>query len=532
MTATSSDPFLPADIPEQFNIAAHVVDAPAARNRSKAAIVGEPSAVTYAELSALTNRAGNALLELGVSRGDRVLIVLPDSAEFIASFFGAAKIGAVAVPVNPFARSADYIHYIQDSEPRVAIIHSEALEAFLPASSERPQMPIVVVTEGRVATHGVSCAIWDDWISSVSDALVPEETSAGDAALMLYTSGSGGTPKGAVHRHADLLVTSRGYAQGVLGLRPDDITFSTSKLFFAYGLGNGMYFPLAFGASTLLNPKRPTAAYIIEMVSRHRPTIFYSVPTFYAAILREAENARETLDFSSVRQCISAGETLPAEIFERWKRMTGLEILDGIGSTEMLHMFISSKPGKCKPGSCGFPVPGYDAKIVDDAGVETSAGEIGNLWVRGASALAEYWRIPQLTAGTKRGDWVVTGDKFLRDADGYYRYCGRADDMLKVAGMWVSPVEVENALLGHPHVAEAAVVGTTDVRGLTYAVAHVTLRAGCEESTELAEEIRSHVQARLVSHKVPREIRFCGELPKTVTGKIQRFKLRASSTHG
>src|SRR5690348_11870112 len=452
MTAISSDSFLPIDIPEQFNIAAYFVDAPAARNPNKAAIIGEPWAVTYADLSALTNRVGNALLELGISRGDRVLIVLPDSAEFIAAFFGAAKIGAVAVPVNPFARSADYIHYIQDSEPRAAIVHSETLEAFLPASSERAQMPIVIVTEGQVATHGVSFAIWDEWIASASKELAPAETSSRDPALMLYTSGSGGTPKAALHRHGDMLVTTRNYAQGVLGLRPDDVTFSTSKLFFAYGLGNGMYFPLACGASTLLNPKRPTAAHVIEMVSQHRPTIFFSVPTFYAALLREAETAGRALDFSSVRQCVSAGETLPAEIFDRWKRATGLEILDGIGSTEMLHMFISSKSGQCKPGSCGFPVPGYDAKIVDDAGAEIPMGEIGNLWVRGASALAEYWRIPELTARTKRGDWVVTGDKFLRDAHGYYRYCGRADDMLKVAGMWVSPVEVENALLGHPQV--------------------------------------------------------------------------------
>ena len=531
MTLISSDLFLPADIPEKFNIAAHFVDAPAARHSQKTAIIGEPRAVTYAELSELTNRVGNALLELGVSRGDRVLIVLPDSAEFIAAFFGAAKIGAVAVPVNPFARSVDYIHYIQDSAPRAAVVHSEALEAFLPASSRRPQMPLVIVTEGQVKPHGVICAIWDEWIASASSALAPAETSSSDAALMLYTSGSGGTPKGAVHRHGDMLATTRNYAQGVLGLRSDDVTFSTSKLFFAYGLGNAMYFPLAFGASTLLNPKRPTAAQTIEIVSQHRPTIFFSVPTFYSALLREAETTGRALDFSSVRQCISAGETLPAEIFNRWKQATALEILDGIGSTEMLHMFISSKPGQCKPGSCGFPVPGYEAKIVDDVGAETPSGEIGSLWIRGASALSEYWHIPELTARTKRGDWVVTGDKFLRDADGYYRYCGRADDMLKVAGMWVSPVEVENALLGHPNVAEAAVVGATDARGLTYAVAHVTLRAGCEGSTELAEEIRSHVKARLVSHKVPREIRFCSELPKTVTGKIQRFKLRESSAH-
>jgi len=529
MTAISSDPFLPTEIPEQFNVAAYFVDAPAARHPDKTAIVGEPRAVTYGELSEFTNRAGNALLDLGVARGDRVLIVLPDSAEFIASFFGAAKIGAVAVPVNPFARSADYIHYIQDSEPRAAIVHSEALEAFLPASSERPQMPIVIVTEGQVATHGVSCAIWDEWIASASRNFAPSKASSRDPALMLYTSGSGGTPKAAVHRHGDMLVTTRSYAQGVLGLRSDDVTFSTSKLFFAYGLGNGMYFPLACGASTLLNPKRPTAGHVIELVSQYRPTIFFSVPTFYAALLREAETAGRTLDFSSVRQCVSAGETLPAEVFDRWKRATGEEILDGIGSTEMLHMFISARAGQCKPGSCGLPVPSYDAKIVDDAGADSPLGEIGNLWVRGASALAEYWHIPELTARTKRGDWVVTGDKFLRDSEGYYHYCGRADDMLKVAGMWVSPVEVENALLGHPNVAEAAVVGATDARGLTYAVAHVTLRAGCEGSGELAEEIRSHVKARLVSHKVPREIRFCGELPKTVTGKIQRFKLRAAT---
>jgi len=530
MAASFSNPILPAEIPAQFNIAEFFLYAPAKRHPDRIAIAGEPR-VTYGELAGLANRAGNALHELGVSRGDRVLIVLPDSAEFIASFYGAAKIGAVAVPVNPFARSADYIHYIENSEPSVAIVHSEELEAFLPASSERPQMPIVVVGEGKVETHSVSCAMWSDWIASASDALESAATSSADSAFMLYTSGSGGTPKAAVHRHGDMLAATCNYAQGVLELRADDVTFSTSKLFFAYGLGNGMYFPLAYGASTILNPERTSVAGVVKLVSKFRPTVFFAVPTLYAAILREAETAGR-LDFSSVRLCVSAGETLPAEIFDQWKRATRLEILDGIGSTEMLHIFISSQQGKCKPGSCGFPVPGYDARIVDEAGNEMAVGEIGNLWVRGASAFAEYWQIPELTARTKRGDWVVTGDKFLRDPDGYYHYCGRADDMLKVAGMWVSPVEVENALLGHPNVAEAAVVGATDARGLTYAVAYVTLRAGCEGSSKLGEEIRSHVKARLVSHKVPREVRFCGELPKTVTGKIQRFKLRASTSHG
>jgi benzoate-CoA ligase len=290
-----------------------------------------------------------------------------------------------------------------------------------------------------------------------------------------------------------------------------------------------MYFPLSVGARTVLNPERTKVGRVIELVKRHRPTVFFAVPTFYAAVLREAEKDNCGVDCSSVRQCVSAGEALPAEIFERWKKRFGLEILDGIGSTEMLHMFISSRPGKCKPGSCGFPVPGYEAKIIDEVGEPVRDGEVGNLWVRGESAFAEYWRIPELTARTKRGEWVVTGDKFVRDSNGYYHYCGRADDMLKISGMWVSPVEVENALLGHARVAEAAVVGATDAQGLTYSVAHVVLREGIDRSEKLAAEICEHVRARLVSYKVPREVRFWSELPKTVTGKIQRFLLREKS---
>jgi benzoate-CoA ligase family protein len=525
---TPSEKLMGGEFLSSFNIAAHFLDAPAALHPERAAIVGEPREVSYGELAALANRTGDALRAQGVSRGDRVLIVLPDSAEFIAAFFGAAKIGAVAVPVNPFARSSDYIHYLENSEPRAAIVHSESLAEFLPASSVLPRMPIVVVGEGKTNLRGVSSAKWSEWIAAASEQLAAADTSPGDPALMLYTSGSGGAPKAAVHRHADMLVTSKGFARGVLDLREEDVTFSVSKLFFAYGLGNGMYFPLSAGARTVLNPERTKVDRVIELVKARRPTIFFAVPTLYAAILREAEEKKCDADFSSVRQCVSAGEALPVEIFERWKKRFGLEILDGIGSTEMLHMFISSRPWKCKPGSCGFPVPGYEVKIVDDSGESVRDGEIGNLWVRGDSAFAEYWRIPELTAHTKRGDWVVTGDKFFCDAEGYYHYCGRADDMLKVAGMWVSPVEVENALLGHPHIAEAAVVGATDERGLSYSVAHVVLRGNVRGSEMLAAEICEHVKARLVSYKVPREVRFCGELPKTVTGKIQRFKLRGA----
>jgi benzoate-CoA ligase family protein len=518
--------FKQAGLPEHFNVAEHFLHEPAQRHSNRVAIAGEPRQVTYGELAELSNCVGNALLAQGVSRGDRVLILLPDSAEFIAAFFGAAKIGAVAVPVNPFARTGDYIHFIENSEPRAAIVHSDALQEFLPASGEQPQMPIVVAGEEDFQTSGVKCAKWSEWTKEASERLAATETLADDPAFFLYTSGSGGSPKAAVHRHRDMLVTNRNYAQAVLGLREEDVTFSVSKLFFAYGLGNGMYFPLSAGAKTVLNPRRTKIENVLELVVRHRPTIFFAVPTFYAAVLREAEKNGCALDFSSVRQCVSAGETLPAEIFERWKKKVGIEILDGIGSTEMLHIFISSRPGKCQPGSCGSAVPGYQLKIVDDAGEPMHDGEIGNLWVRGASAFERYWKIPELTARTKRGDWVATGDKFARDSNGYFRYCGRADDMLKVAGMWVSPMEVENALLSHPLVAECAVVGETDARGLMYSVAHVVLRAESQESEKLAQGICAHVRARLVNYKVPREVRFRKELPKTVTGKIQRFLLR------
>src|SRR5258708_3679216 len=424
------------EIPEKFNVASHFLDAPAEQHPQCVAIVGEPREVSYGELATLANRAGNALRAQGVSRGDRVVIVMPDEAACMPAFLGAAKMGAVAVPVNPFARSSDYIHYLENSEPRAAIIHSNALAEFLPASSVRPQLPIVIVGEEKIDMHGLSCAKWSAWIAAASEELAAANTSPHDPAFMLYTSGSGGTPKAAVHRHADMLVTSRNYAYAVLGLRADDLTFSVSKLFFAYGLGNGMYFPLSVGARTVLNPERTNVAHVIEMVARHRPTVFFAVPTFYAAVLRETERPGRRADFSSIRMCVSAGEALPAEIFNAWKRQFAIEILDGIGSTEMLHMFISSRPGACKPGSCGFPVPGYEAKIVDDNEESVRDGEIGNLWVRGASAFAEYWRIPALTARPKRGDWIVTGDKFFCDSNGYFHYCGRADDMLKVAGEW------------------------------------------------------------------------------------------------
>ena len=321
------------------------------------------------------------------------------------------------------------------------------------------------------------------------------------------------------------MYTSRGFAHGVLGVRPDDRMFSVSKLFFAYGLGNGMYFPFSIGAATILDPERPKAERAAAMIAKYGPTIFFSVPTFYAALLRESERGL-SLDFSSVRLAVSAGETLPAEIFERFRKRFGLEILDGIGSTEMLHMFLSSRVGMAKAGSCGIEVPGCEAKILDDSGNAVSNGELGNLWVKGGGAFAEYWKLPELTARTKQGEWVATNDKFTRDAGGYYHYGGRADDMMKVSGMWVSPGEVENALLGHPSVAEAAVVAHSNPDGLLFPAAYVVLGQGIQPSHNLGGEIRNWLHERLLGYKCPQEIHFLAELPKTATGKIQRFRLR------
>jgi benzoate-CoA ligase family protein len=516
------------EIPLKFNLATYFLDRPAREHPDRTAILGEPCAVSYGELARLAARAGAALAQTGCAPGERLLVALPDSVEFIASFFGATRIGAVAVPVNSMTRAADYAYYLADSGARLAIVHAGTLPEFLPACQGASVERIVVVGAWPEAPTSEKLLQWSEWLAAAGGEVEAYATSAADTAFFLYTSGSGGQPKAAVHQHKDMLVTSLSFAHGVLGLRADDRTFSVSKLFFAYGLGNGMYFPLSAGASTLLNPERPRPEKVVELIARHRPTVFFAVPTFYAALLRELERGLRA-DFSSLRLAVSAGEMLPAEIFEQFRKRFGLEILDGIGSTEMLQMFISSRPGQARPGSCGVEVPNCEAKIVDEAGAPVPVGEIGNLWVKGASAFAGYWQKPELTRRTKRGDWVVTGDKFIRSADGYYYYCGRADDMMKVAGMWVSPGEVENALLGHPLVAEAAVVGSSDAVGLMRPVAHVVLRPGAVAGLELAQEIRAYVRTRLVSYKCPQEICFREELPKTATGKIQRFRLRETA---
>lgn len=530
------------EIPKNFNIAAWFIDRPAAAHPERIAILGEPAPMTYGELCVMTNRAGNAVRTGGVGRGDRVLLALADSAEFIAAFFGVAKIGAIAVPVNPFARAADFAYWLRDSGARLAVVSGIAGAEFQQGlNSDGLQLRQVVLahlSHGSAAPSAQTAAAaayqktsepwtsWEEWLASAPEKLAACDTAADDPAFFLYTSGSTGEPKAAVHQHKDMLVTTECFAKAVMQIAPDDRTFSVSKLFFAYGLGNAMYFPLAAGASTILLPERPKPNRVLEIVARHRPTIFYSVPTFYAALLQAAE-AGAAADFSSVRLAVSAGEALPVEIFARFKKRFGLEILDAIGSTEMLHMFISGRPGAIRPGSCGQPLANYGARIVDDEGREVADGEVGNLWVRGASACSLYWNKPEQTARARNGDWLITGDKFYRDADGYYFYCGRADDMLKVSGLWVAPGEVENALLSHPAVSEAAVVGKLDGAGLTRAVAYVVARQSSDGSAGMVAELQRFVKAKLLSYKCPQEIHFVPDLPKTATGKIQRFKLRS-----
>ncbi len=511
------------NIPAQFNIAEYFLDRRAIEHPDRIAILGEPAPVSYGALAALANRVASALTQEGVAPGERVLIILPDSAEFMAAFFGAAKIGAVAVPVNPMTRETDYAHYLRDSGARLVIVHEGALAAFFPAASGFPTESIVVVGFAGQSTM----KRWREWIGTGEEKIAARKTRATDPAFFLYTSGSGGNPKGAVHLHKDMLVTSLGFAQGVLEISAADRAYSVSKLFFAYGLGNGMYFPLSAGASCVLDPERPRPERTAELLANHRPTLFFAVPTFYAALLREVDRGLAA-DFSSVRLAVSAGERLPPEIFERFKARFGLEILDGIGSTEMLHMFLSARRGRVRAGSCGEPVPGYAAKVVDDAGWPVAEGEIGNLWVKGGSAFSGYWGIPELTARTKLGEWVVTGDKFYCDVDGYYHYCGRADDMMKVSGMWVAPTEVENALLGHPSVAEAAVVGVIEASGLTRPLAFVVVPPDIAPTPALGEELREFVRIRLPGYKCPSEVKFLDALPKTATGKIQRFRLRGA----
>ncbi len=499
-------------LPAQFNAAQWFVGRHVAQgNGDRIALLSDGEQLTYAQLDDAVRRFAAALEAQGVHRGERVAIALPDSRAWSVAFWGALAAGAVAVPLNTLLTPDDYRAILADCDARLAIAD--------PA----------IVDGAAVAPPG--CILWDaahllEQVERTTPRADYQQTHRDSFAFFLYSSGTTGEPKGVVHLHHDPWICARTYGERVLGVRPGDRAFSIAKLFFAYGLGNAQYFPMDAGAACILFAGRPTPPAVFEQVARHRPTLFFGVPTAYAQMLAAMDAGAEA-DFSSVRACVSAGESLPAPIFERWKERTGLEILDGIGSTEICHIFLTNEFGACRAGSSGKPVPGYRVRIVDEEGHDVEGEDIGDLLVEGDSTMALYWNKHERTKAVLEGSWIRTGDKYRRDADGYYWHAGRSDDMLKVGGIWVSPVEVEAALTAHEAVLECAVVGREDRDGLIKPHAYVVLKSPKQAPTE--SEFQHFVKERLAPYKYPRWVTIVDGLPKTATGKIQRFQLRERS---
>ena len=514
-------------LPDEYNVTAAFIDGALARGwGDRPAIRTQTGTWTYAQLAEQVNRAGNGLSALGVEMEHRVAVLLYDSPEFAATFFGAIRLGAVPVPFNTQLRPQDYLYLLNDSRARVLVAEPDLWQQIAPLRRQMPFLRHVVLVRRDGAVGGDPSAV--DYVALLSGAsatLATAPTTRDDAAFWLYSSGSTGFPKGCVHLQHDMEVCVEQYARPILQLTADDITFSAAKLFFAYGLGNGLYFPLAAGASAVHYAGRVTPESAFQVISQQHPTVFFGVPTLYAAMLAMPD-AEKKYDTSSLRLCVSAGESLPAELFTRWKERFGVEILDGIGSTEILHIFISNVAGQVVPGSSGQLVPGYEAKIVDEHGQPVPRGEIGNLMIAGDSVCSQYWNKHERTKATINGPWIATGDKYYQDEQGNYWYGGRSDDMLKVSGQWVSPVEVEAALVAYPAVLEAAVVGAEDDEGLVKPYAFVVLKQDQPESEAMKEMLKQHVKTTLQPHKYPRWISFVSELPKTATGKIQRYRLR------
>ena len=525
---------------ERFNAAEWYVDRHLAEGRGDNVAIEQAGArVTYGELARRVGQAGNALLGLGLGPGDRVLMVVKDCPEFFFFFWGAIKAGIVPVPVSYLMRARDLAFIIGDSGCQAVVYSPEFAGEVVPglAAARTGARGLVLEAEGGVL----------DDVAAASPELEAAPTRPGDIAFWLYSSGTTGRPKGVPHRHRDMPATCEHYAVGILGLGEDDRCYSAAKLFFAYGLGNAMTFPLWVGGTAILDARRPTPATTFEMIETLRPTAYFGVPTLYAAQLQaldlagtasgggasEGAAGEGAPNLDSLRLCVSAGEALPPDLFRRWKEATGLEILDGIGSTEALHIFISNAPGDVKPGSTGRVVPGYEARILGEDGAEAGPGEAGQLEIRGDSTTPGYWSRPELEGRTIVDGWLRTGDQYVRDAEGWFHYQGRADDMIKVGGIWCSPFDIEARLMEHPSVLEAAVVGHEDKHGLVKPEAHVVLSepltetVGAEPAADaLTADLVRHCQEGLPRYMYPRWIRFVAELPKTATGKIQRFRLR------
>ena len=496
------------DLPDRYNVGADLLDRNLKAGRGdKIAIHSAVGDVTYSALARLASGAAQLFLDHGVRREERVLIVGFDSPGWVAAFLGAIRIGAIPVPVNPLLqRSDDYVHYLEDSLARVIVVDANSEEKLRGAAKDQS-----VIRADQIGP---------------ADEIPPAPTRKDDMAFWLYSSGSTGKPKAVVHLQHDNPYTCVTYAEQVLGIKESDTTFSTTGLFHAYGFGNNLTFPYWVGASTVLHAGRHTPATVLDTIEKQRPTLFFSAPTLYNAILN-FEGAKQR-NLSSVRHCVAAAEALPAEVWRRWKDAFGLTILDGVGSTEMLHIYCSNRLDEVKPGSSGKPVPGYELKILDDEGKPVEPGDAGDLYVKGDSALALYWAQHEKSKRSIVGEWFFTGDRYRVDEDGFYWYEGRSDDMIKVSGLWISPIEIESALLEHPAVNESAVVGV-EVDGFTKIKAFVIAKSDATTGEALVVELQEHCKTRLQRYQYPHVIEFVAELPKTVTGKIQRYKLREQS---
>lgn len=507
------------DLPERLNVADYFVDRNVAEGRGeRTALLTAAGPTSYAQLADQVNRIGNVLLELGVRRGDRVLLALSDGVEFVATWYAAQKIGAVTAEVYTFLPAKDYRYFLDYTGAGVVVVDPVTLDRMREAATGEHRLLVVGGTEPRANEHDLATLA-----ARASDTLDTAPTSKDDVAIWKFTTGSTGAPKACVHTAASPVLSHHGYARGVLGIDPDDVVLPVPKLFFGYARDLAALYPFGVGGAGIAFPERTTAERIFELIARHRPTILVNVPTMMSAMVAHPDAS--TQDLSCLRLCTSAGEALPAELHRKWDEAFGVEVVDGIGSSEAYHIYISNRPGAARQGSCGQAVPGYTARVVSPEGAEVADGEVGTLEVTGGTVAKEYYRDPEKSAATYRGDTVHTGDLFSRDADGFFTYHGRADDLLKVGGIWVAPSEIEHCLIGHPDVVECGVVGH-ESEGLVRTLAYVVLREGADISPA---ELRDHVGARLSGHKRPHEIVFVGELPRTSNGKLDRRALRAMS---
>lgn len=513
-------------IKDYYNSVEHIVEKQIKNGLgSKVAIYCGDDQVTYQELLIKINKFGNALKDLGVERENRILQVLDDTPEFISSFYGAIKIGAVPIPVNPSMKPQDYEYFLNHSRAKVLLIEENVWNT-IKDNRDRFIFLQHVIVRSETGCQYPDVFDYFEFVGPASNELEAALTASEDPAFWLYSSGSTGNPKGVVHIQRSMEVAYKNYAKKILQMNENDRTFSASKLYFAYGLGNGNYFPLSAGGATILLKERPTPELIFKTIEEQKPTIFFGVPTLYGALIQYVEKTGVIPDLSSVRVCVSAGEALPAKFIQRWKELFNVDILDGIGSTEALHIFLSNQIGDLKAGSTGKVVPGYKAKIVNEEAMPVGVNEIGDLVITGDSVSIGYFC--NLTENQRKfhGEWMYTGDKYYQDEEGYFWYCGRSDDMLKVGGIWVSPIEIESTLIRHESVLEVAVVGAKNENNLIYPKAYIVLKDEVEPSEALKEELKLFVKQNLAAYKYPREIEFISELPKTTTGKVQRFRLK------